>query len=90
MREEYDFSKGKRAKNIPHLAKLQSEKKGKTRITIMLDNSVIDNFRLKAKQEGLDYQTLINQVLKACSTSTAFNESFLQKTIQKELKNAKA
>ena len=36
MRKEYDFSKAKRAKDVPHLAKLQAEAKGKTRITIML------------------------------------------------------
>jgi hypothetical protein len=52
MREEYDFSIGKRAKDVPHLAKLQSGDKGKTRITIMLDNDVIDSLQLKAKQEG--------------------------------------
>jgi hypothetical protein len=27
MRKEYDFSKTKRAKNIPHLAQLQSKEK---------------------------------------------------------------
>jgi hypothetical protein len=34
MRKQYDFSKAKRAKSIPHLAKSQAEAKGKTRITI--------------------------------------------------------
>ena len=32
MRDEYDFSQGKRAHEVPHLAKLQAES-GKTRIT---------------------------------------------------------
>ncbi len=90
MRKEYDFSKGKRAKDVPHLAKLQAEEKGKTRITIMLDNDVIDSFRLKAKQEGLGYQTLINQALKACSSSAVFDENLLRKVIREELKNVKA
>ncbi|WP_428356505.1 BrnA antitoxin family protein [Methyloprofundus sp.] len=90
MREEYDFSKGKRAKDIPHLAQLQAEEKGKTRITIMLDNDVIYNFRLKAKQEGLGYQTLINQALKTCSSSAVFDENLLRKVIREELKNIKA
>lgn len=40
MRKEYDFSKARRAKDVPHLAKLQVEAEGKTRITIMLDNLV--------------------------------------------------
>ena len=90
MREEYDFSKGKRAKDVSHLAKLQAEEKGKTRITIMLDNDVINSFRLKAKKEGLGYQTLINQALKACNSSTVFDETLLRKVIREELKNVKA
>ena len=90
MRNEYDFSEGKRAKDVPHLAKLQSEEKGKTRITIMLDNEVIKCFRLRAKQEGLGYQTLINQVLKAYSSSVIVDEALLRKVIREELKNAKA
>lgn len=47
MRDEYDFSKAKRAKDIPHLAKLQREAKSKTRITIMLDNEVLSAFRAR-------------------------------------------
>ncbi|WP_424945075.1 hypothetical protein [Candidatus Thiosymbion oneisti] len=39
MRDEYDFSQAKRAKEIPHLARLQEEAKGKSRITIMLDGA---------------------------------------------------
>jgi len=88
MREEYDFSKAKRAKDVPHLAQLQTEK-GKTRITIMLDNEVIKSFRLRAKQKGLGYQTLINQTLKASSSSAVVDEKLLRKVIREELKNAK-
>ena len=42
MRKEYDFSRAKRAKDIPHLKRLQDVSKGKTRITIMLDKNVAD------------------------------------------------
>ena len=87
MRKEYDFSKAKRAKDVPHLAKLQSEGKGKTRITIMLDNEVIKNFRSRAEKEGLGYQTLINQALKENNGST-LNEETLRKIIREELKSA--
>jgi hypothetical protein len=52
MRKQYDFSKAKRAKSVPHLARLQAEAKGKTRITIMLDNDVLMAFRAKADSEG--------------------------------------
>ena len=33
MRKEYDFSKARRAKDVPHLARLQAESRGKKRIT---------------------------------------------------------
>ncbi len=89
MREEYDFSNAKRAKDVPHLAKLQTEAKGKTRITIMLDNDVLDNFRSQAKQKGLGYQTLINQTLKSHMGSSLLNEDLLRKIIREELQIAK-
>ncbi len=87
MREEYELSKGKRAKDVPHLAKLQAEDKGKTRITIMLDNEVLNSFRSRATQEGLGYQTLINKVLKAYTHSSLLDEALLRKVIREELKN---
>jgi uncharacterized protein (DUF4415 family) len=88
MREEYDFSNAKRAKDVPHLAKLQEEGNGKTRITIMLDNDIINNFRMKAKDAGMGYQTLINQVLKTHINSSVLNEETLRKVIREELKRA--
>jgi predicted DNA binding CopG/RHH family protein len=88
MRKEYDFSKAKRAKDVSHLAKLQSEGKGKTRITIMLDNEVIKNFRSRAEKEGLGYQTLINQALKENKETSSLNEETLRKIIREELKSA--
>ena len=56
MRDEYDFSKGKRGAVIAS--------KGKTRITIMLDTDVIEAFRTKAEGAGSGYQTLINAALR--------------------------
>jgi len=64
IRDEYDFSKAKRAKDVPHLAKLQEEAKGKSRITIMLDNDVLSYFRERAEAKGIGYQTLINTALR--------------------------
>jgi len=88
MREEYDFSNAKQAKDVPHLAKLQAEGTGKTRITIMLDNDILNSFRLKAKEAGTGYQTLINQVLKSYTNSSVLNEETLRKVIREELKRA--
>ncbi len=57
MRKEYDFSKGTRGPVI--------SSKGKTRITIMLDNEVIEAFRSQAEAQGIGYQTAINEALRA-------------------------
>lgn len=57
MRKQYDFSKGKKGAVI--------SSPGKVRITIMLDEDVIEHFRVKAEAEGVGYQTMINAVLRA-------------------------
>lgn len=57
MRDEYDFTKGKRGALIPS--------KGKTRITIYIDDAVLSEFRAKAERSGSGYQTLMNEALKA-------------------------
>jgi len=57
MRKEYDFSKGKRGAVIPS--------PGKTRITIMLDEDVIEYFRAQAEARGTGYQTMINAALRS-------------------------
>lgn len=38
-------------------------KNAKERITIWLDETIVDGFRARAKREGVKYQTLINQAL---------------------------
>lgn len=56
MRAEYDFSKGKRGALVPA--------KGKTRITIYIDDTVLNEFRARAERSGTGYQTMMNEVLK--------------------------
>jgi uncharacterized protein (DUF4415 family) len=56
MRTEYDFSKGKRGALMPS--------KGKTRISIYVDDSVLNEFRSRARCAGTGYQTMMNEVLK--------------------------
>ncbi|MCY4361707.1 MAG: hypothetical protein OXE42_05920 [Gammaproteobacteria bacterium] len=43
MRKEYDFSRARKAGDVPHLARLQAQSRGKTRITIMLDNDMLED-----------------------------------------------
>ena len=61
MRAEYDFSKARRGAVIPS--------SGKTRITIMLDDDIIEHFRARAEVEGTGYQTLINALLRTAFES---------------------
>ncbi|MBV4487219.1 BrnA antitoxin family protein [Pseudomonas sp. SWRI153] len=56
MKDEYDFSAGKRG--------AVASNKGKTRITIMLDDAVIEAARTVAETEGFGYQTVINNTLR--------------------------
>ena len=56
MRKRYDFSKGKRGAVIPS--------PGKTRITIMLDDDILEFFRAEAEAAGRGYQTRINAALR--------------------------
>ncbi len=58
MKREYDFSKGRRGSVVP-------PEPGKTRITIRLDNEILDHFRKRVHQMGGgNYQTLINDALR--------------------------
>lgn len=85
MRKDYDFSRAKRARDVPHLAQLQAEARGKTRITIMLDSFVIEAFRALAEREGIGYQTLINRTLREQLTKQPLSEDDLRRVIREEL-----
>ena len=74
MRKEYDFSKGKRGPVVTE--------KGKTRITIFLDDEIIRRFRALAQNTGKGYQTLINQALKQ---QLAIEEPLLTATVVRKI-----
>lgn len=57
MKKEYDFSKGKRGAVVPLT--------GKTRITIYLDEKIVQHFKAQSEKTGKGYQTLINEALHA-------------------------
>jgi uncharacterized protein (DUF4415 family) len=86
MREEYDFSDAIRGPVMP-------SEPGKTRITIRLDNDVLDWFRAKVHaQGGGNYQTLINQALRAyivqqIGVTEAKLEKLLRRVIREELQS---
>ncbi len=81
MRKQYDFSNGKRGPVI--------RSPGKTRITIMLDNDVIEAFREKAEAKGIGYQTAINEALRSAILEDApVTEKALRRILRQELHQA--
>jgi uncharacterized protein (DUF4415 family) len=56
MRKEYDLSQGRRGAVVAQ--------PGKTRITIYLDDEILEEFRGRADAAGRGYQTMINDALK--------------------------
>ena len=62
--KDLDFADAKPVSETPHLAKLQSETGGKSRITIRVDNEVLETFKARAEIIGGNYQTMMNDALK--------------------------
>jgi uncharacterized protein (DUF4415 family) len=62
MKAHYDFSKGKHGRIRPP----QPEPQGKRRITIRIDDDLLDYFLKEADQAGgaVGYQTLMNDALR--------------------------
>ena len=82
MKKEYDFSKAKRGPVI--------RAKGKTRITICLDDDVIEAFRVLGDEQGRGYQTLINEALRENlnATQRPVDAKTLRRILREELKKA--
>ncbi|MHB1938420.1 MAG: BrnA antitoxin family protein [Acidobacteriaceae bacterium] len=83
MKSEYDFSKATRGAvvNVP---------KGKTRITIRLDEDVLTWFRKQVdKAGGGNYQSLINAALrKHIEQSEEPIEKILRRVVREEIRRA--
>jgi uncharacterized protein (DUF4415 family) len=83
MRKEYNFSKAKRgpAVRVP---------KGKTRITIRLDDDVLEWFKRQVdKAGGGNYQSLINTALREHIQHSAEPlEATLRRVLREELRSA--
>jgi uncharacterized protein (DUF4415 family) len=83
MKKEYDFSKGKRGAVLP-------APKGKTRITIRIDDDILDWFRGEVEAAGGgNYQTLINQALREyLNQQQQPLEELLRRVVREELHSA--
>jgi uncharacterized protein (DUF4415 family) len=80
MKKEYDFSKGKRGAVLP-------APKSKTRITIRIDDDILDWFRGEVEAAGGgNYQTLINQALREyLNQQQQPLEELLRRVVREEL-----
>ena len=56
MREEYDFSNGKRGKFYKPNATIN--------LPVYLDNEVLDYFSARAKAKGVELNIMVNELLK--------------------------
>jgi uncharacterized protein (DUF4415 family) len=89
MRKEYDFSSAKRAKDVPHLAKLQAETSvGKVRITTYLDSDIVEWLKSRGESENKGYQTVLNELLRKQLTPEQPIAEVLRQVIREELKLA--
>lgn len=79
MKAEYDFSKGKRGAVLPQ--------KGKTRISIFIDNAVLDEFRARAEKAGTGYQTMMNDALRRylAESDQPLTEKVLRTVLRQEI-----
>ena len=80
MKLEYDFSRGKRGAVVPQT--------GKTRITIYIDDDILEVFRDRADASGRGYQTMINDALRAYlgKASQPMDEDTLRRVIREEIR----
>ena len=83
MKKEYNFSKGKRGAIVP-------VPKGKTRITIRIDDDILEWFRSEVDAAGGgNYQTLINNALREHITRQQEPiEVILRRVVREELQSA--
>lgn len=83
MRDEYDFSNAKRGAIVAATT-------GKTRITIRLDDDVLDWFRAQVEEAGGgSYQSLINAALREYMEHRGSDlEDTLRRVIREELQHA--
>ena len=87
MKKRYDFSRGKRGRII----RPEPEPRGKTRITIRLDDDLVDFFLREADASGgmTGYQTLINEALRQHVEGKAPKlEETLRRILREEMRAA--
>ncbi|MFZ5893629.1 MAG: BrnA antitoxin family protein [Myxococcota bacterium] len=84
MRKQYDFSGGRRGAVVPPAGR-------KTRITIRIDDDLLDWFRQQVDEAGGgNYQTMINAALRAYVGSKLEPlETVVRRVVKEELRKTK-
>lgn len=79
MKKEYNFEKAKRGPVVPT--------KGKTRITMYIDNDILDDFRVRSENAGYGYQTMINEALREylAKSGKPLDETVIRQVVREEL-----
>jgi uncharacterized protein (DUF4415 family) len=80
MKAEYDFSKARRGQAVPT--------SGKTRVTMYLDDAIVERFKTLSAKTGKGYQTLINEALAASAIEPPVTASQVRKIVREELEAA--
>ncbi len=82
MKKEYNFKGAKRGAVVPQ--------RGKTRITLYIDDDVLEEFRTRADSAGYGYQTMINEALREHlgKSEKPVGEGVLRQVIREELERA--
>ena len=80
MKAKYDFSKGKRGAVLP-------SSNNKVRITIRLDQDIVDWFRSKVEEQGGgNYQSMMNNALRIYMEGQEHPlEEILRRVVREEL-----
>jgi uncharacterized protein (DUF4415 family) len=83
MKSNYDFSNGTRGPVVPPDA-------AKSRITIRIDNDILDWFRARVNEQGGgNYQTMINQALRSYIREEKPLKELIQEAVREELSHLK-
>lgn len=83
MKKEYDFTKGRRGPVV--------KQSGKTRITIYIDDDILEAFRDRADRQGRGYQTMINEALREYleKSSAPLDEGTLRRVLREVLQGSR-
>ena len=83
MKREYNFTKARRGPLVPKTP-------GKTRVTIRLDNEILDHFQNLVDQAGGgNYQTLMNDALREYIRGARL-EAVVRAAVREEVRAAKS